>query len=129
MVLTQQTKQQPSEDQVNQIVQSVLQNPEAQESKQIMEAYKKYKSQQGTQMAKLGAKLAYYKKLKGSCPEGQEMVFFKSGGKMDCKCQDKMQKGGDIKKKSNAVDDFKNKRKDSKSLPKKACGSKLKKKK
>ena len=30
---------------------------------------------QGGVMARLGAKLEYYKKLKGVCPEGEELVY------------------------------------------------------
>lgn len=69
--------------------------------------------QGGTTMAKLGAKLQYYKKLKGSCPEGEEMVYFKEGGRICKSCQKKkedtaMAKGG---KKMNAVQEFKDKKK------------------
>ena len=39
---------------------------------------------QGGVMARLGAKLEYYKKLKGVCPEGEELVYFKQGGRI-CK--------------------------------------------
>lgn len=68
---------------------------------------------QGGQMARLGAKLQYYKSLKGSCPEGQEMVFFKEGGRICKACQGKkMEDGGQTpKKKKNAVEEFKSKRK------------------
>lgn len=45
----------------------------------IMEA-----TQQQTQMARLGAKLNYIKRLRGECPEGQELVYFKAGGRI-CK--------------------------------------------
>lgn len=37
--------------------------------------------------AKLGAKLDYIKRLKKECPEGEELVYFKRGGTMDCGCQ------------------------------------------
>lgn len=78
---------------------------------------------QGGAMARLGAKLEYYKKLKGVCPEGQELVFFKQGGRICKACQkkaNKVEKG----KKMNPVEEFKNKRKDIKSNK---CGSKMKK--
>lgn len=74
--------------------------------------------------AQLGAKLTYYKSLKGSCPEGEELVYFKKGGRICKACQKKaqsMQEG----KPMNAVEEFKNKRKVN--LDK--CGSKMKKKK
>lgn len=80
--------------------------------------------QQQSIKAKLGAKLTYYKSLKGSCPEGEELVYFKKGGRICKACQKKaqsMQEG----KPMNAVEEFKNKRKVN--LDK--CGSKMKKKK
>lgn len=36
--------------------------------------------------AKYGAKLNYIKQLKGICPEGFEMAYFKAGGKVCSKC-------------------------------------------
>jgi hypothetical protein len=60
--------------------------------------------------AALGAKLNYIRKIKGMCPDGQETYFFKEGGsiKSGCKpCMAKAQKGQELKKKGNAVDQFK----------------------
>lgn len=59
---------------------------------------------QGGVMARLGAKLEYYKKLKGVCPEGEELVYFKQGGRI-CKACQKAQKGAKVK--GNEVDKFK----------------------
>lgn len=61
---------------------------------------------QGGAMARLGAKLEYYKKLKGVCPEGEELVYFKQGGRI-CKACQKAQKGTKVTKKANEVDKFK----------------------
>lgn len=61
---------------------------------------------QGGVMARLGAKLEYYKKLKGVCPEGEELVYFKQGGRI-CKACQKAQKGTKVTKKTNEVDKFK----------------------
>lgn len=62
---------------------------------------------QGGTMARLGAKLSYYKKLKGGCPEGQELVYFKQGGRI-CKACQKAEKGTRVKtNKMNVVDKFK----------------------
>ena len=70
---------------------------------------------QGSQKAKLGAKLNYIQKLKGICPEGEELVYMKEGGRVCPVCQKKAEKaqGGKKleKKKKNAVSDFKEKRK------------------
>lgn len=61
---------------------------------------------QGGVMARLGAKLEYYKKLKGVCPEGEELVYFRRGGRI-CKACQKAQKGSKVKKATNEVDKFK----------------------
>lgn len=61
---------------------------------------------QGGVMARLGAKLEYYKKLKGVCPEGEELVYFKQGGRI-CKACQKSQNGNKVTKKANEVDKFK----------------------
>lgn len=61
---------------------------------------------QGGVMAKLGAKLQYYKKLKGACPEGEELVYFKQGGRI-CKACQKIQNGTKV---TNEIDEFKAKR-------------------
>ena len=43
------------------------------------------------QIAKLGSKLSYIKRLKGCCPEGTEVSFDKKGNKI-CKCGSKIKK-------------------------------------
>lgn len=65
---------------------------------------------QGGVKARLGAKLDYINKLKGSCPDGSEPYYFKEGGfmKKGCSCMQKAQKG--VKTKMNEVDKFKAKR-------------------
>ena len=70
---------------------------------------------QGGVMARLGAKLQYYKKLKGSCPDGEEMVYFKEGGRICKSCQKKKQEETPMAqkgKKMNPVEEFKNKKND-----------------
>lgn len=86
------------------------------------------KMQGQTPAAKYGAKLNYLKQLKGECPEGYEVTYFKEGGmfRKGCKvCEAKkamMQKGGDVK--GNAIDKFKKERQQKK-VENKKCGSKL----
>lgn len=68
---------------------------------------------QGGVMAKLGTKLDYIKKLKGICPEGYELTYFKVGGRICKSCQKKhhtelAQEG----KKLNAIEQFKKKKKE-----------------
>lgn len=68
---------------------------------------------QGGVKAALGAKLNYIHKLKGNCPEGEELVYMKQGGRVCPVCQKKAEKAENGKKlpKKNAVADFKEKRK------------------
>ncbi len=70
---------------------------------------------QGAQKARLGAKLNYLRAIKGSCPEGQELIYFRKGGIVCKKC---IQKNSYDSKGMAAVKAFKDK-----------CGSKMKKKK
>lgn len=63
---------------------------------------------QGGVMAKLGAKLEYIKKLKGICPEGYELTYFKVGGRICSACQ-KAQKGKKVDATKNFKKDMKNK--------------------
>lgn len=66
----------------------------------------------GTPMARLGIKLNYIRSLKGACPEGQEVKYFKEGGRMKCKCVDKAAGGEKVSGKKE-IESFKKK---------KACG-------
>ena len=72
--------------------------------------------QQQVQAAKFGAKINYIKKLRGQCPDGYELQYYKSGGQLCKKCMKKqvMQDGGDLPQ--DPIDQFK-------------CGRKMKKKK
>ena len=71
--------------------------------------------QQQVQAAKFGAKINYIKKLRGQCPDGYELQYYKSGGQLCKKCMKKqvMQDGGDLPQ--DPIDQFK-------------CGRKMKKK-
>ena len=72
--------------------------------------------QQQVRAAKFGAKINYIKKLRGQCPDGYELQYYKSGGQLCKKCMKKqvMQEGGDLPQ--DPIDQFK-------------CGRKMKKKK
>lgn len=77
------------------------------------------------QRYKFGGMLNYIEKLRGVCPEGYEMQFFKQGGQICKKCiqKAKMEEGG--KTPENPIDAFRCGRK----MKKKACGGSMKKKK
>lgn len=81
---------------------------------------------QGGVKAALGAKLNYIHKLKGNCPEGEELVYMKQGGRVCPVCQKKAEKAksGDKLQKKNAIADFKEKRK---GVSSEKCGGKVKK--
>ena len=88
---------------------------------------------QGAQMARFGAKLNYIRQLRGQCPDGYEMQYFKAGGRMCMQCvakQRRMEIGGEVP--SNPVNAFKCGRKmkkaqDGSKLPIDKCGGKTKK--
>ena len=66
---------------------------------------------QGGVKARLGAKLDYINKLKGNCPEGEELVYLKKGGRVCPVCQKKAEKAeSGTKTKLNEIDKFKNRR-------------------
>lgn len=81
--------------------------------------------QQQPVAARLGAKLNYIKSLKGDCPEGEELVYFKKGGRF-CKTCRKKQEGGNV----DEIANFKKNREEQKKCGgkmKEACGGKMKK--
>ena len=104
----------------------------------LQQAYQEFMQllqQQQVQAAKFGAKLNYIKELRGQCPEGYEIQYYKSGGHLCKKCMKKqvMQEGGDIPQ--NPIDQFKCGRKMKKdkkaqggSIDLEKCGGKAKKK-
>jgi hypothetical protein len=65
--------------------------------------------------ARLGAKLNYIRTIKGECPEGQQLVYFKEGGRVCKKCVEAAG-GAKVKDGKKEIADFK-----------KACGGKAKK--
>jgi hypothetical protein len=90
-------------------VQQLSQDPQALE--QAMTAF--VQAMQGGQQAvtaRLGAKLNYIRSLKGACPEGQEVKYFKEGGQMKCKCVDKAAGGEKVKAGKEVIADFKKKK-------------------
>lgn len=91
------------QQQVAQLVQAAKQGDQqaAQQIQQIQQAAQQGDQQamellqviqQMIQSAKEGAKLQYIKRLRGNCPEGYEMEYFKAGGKVCGKCMKKAAK-------------------------------------
>lgn len=105
---------QQANSQIEQIMQAAQQgNQEAIQIAQIIQKVIQTMKQQKGIKAALGAKLNYIYKLKGNCPEGEELVYMKQGGRVCPVCQKKAEKAksGDKLQKKNAVSDFKEKRK------------------
>lgn len=85
---------QQAAQQINEIEQAADQGDE--QAKQIVTLIQQVAQQ--VQSAKFGAKLNYIKSLRGMCPEGTEMKYYKVGGKVCKKCMAKqaLQQGGDL---------------------------------
>ncbi len=79
--------------------------------------------EQQTQYAKLGAKLEYMRSLRGICPEGYELSYYKVGGKVCKKCMKKQEKGGELP--DDPVEQFKCGRKTKKRPSKKYEGGEV----
>lgn len=60
---------------------------------QAFTEYKQKKDKQKKIKAAHGAKLNYINSLKNKCKEGEELVYFKSGGTLGCKCVKKAEEG------------------------------------
>ncbi len=121
---------QQATQQIQQIMQAAQQGD--QQAAQLAQMIQQVAQQmQQVQAAKFGAKLNYIKQLRGVCPDGYEMKYFKAGGQLCKQCvakQKKMEEGG--KAPSNPVDAFKCGRKMSKkenggNIDFSKCGSKL----
>ena len=92
---------QQANQQIQQIMQAAQQgDQQAMQIAQMIQQVAQAMQQQGVQAAKFGAKLNYFKQLKGICPEGYEMQVFKAGGRVCKKCM-KKQDGGDISETKN----------------------------
>ena len=104
---------QQATQQIEQIMQAAQEGNQqaiqiAQMIQQVVEAMKQQKVK-----AQYGAKLNYIKRLKGACPEGEELQYYKEGGMIKAKCGCKTLKaepGTKVPQKKNAVDSFKKKR-------------------
>ena len=85
--------------------------------------------QQEARIARRGAKLQYIKDLKGTCPDGTHLEYYKAGGRLCKKCM-KNQDGGELEqeKKGGVLAQYKNKiNKDCGGEKMDKCGGKMKK--
>lgn len=114
-----------SEQDLNDFIQSLGEEGLKQQYQQFMQTM-----QNGTPSAKNGAKLNYIRSLRGVCPEGYELGYFKEGGQICPKCMKKREKMGAVpfkpiqgEKGTKVVQDFKKdlkNKKDKISISKKA---------
>lgn len=72
--------------------------------KKYYDAFVQYKQKQAKKAAH-GTKLTYFKHLKNQCPEGEEIVYYKVGGRVGCGCKKikKAEEGTEV----NPIDKFK----------------------
>lgn len=92
---------QEASQQIEQIMQAAQQgDQQATQIAQMIQAVAQQIQGQQAKVAKKGAKLAYIKRLRGECPEGSEMQYYKVGGTICKKCVAKqvMQNGGEMPK-------------------------------
>ena len=107
------TKKQPkSEQEVQAIAQEVagMKQSNPKQYQQLVQMGQQAQQQQaGAKVAALGSKLNYIKKIKGLCPEGEELVYMKQGGRVCPVCQKKAEKAESGKKikEMNEVQKFK----------------------
>ena len=97
-------------------------DPQAIQVAQMIQQVAQTMQQQQVQAAKFGAKLNYIKQLRGQCPDGYEMIYFKRGGRLCKECQRKQNTKMEMGGPTNAVDAFRCGRK----MKKKACGGTVK---
>jgi len=97
---------QEAQQQIQQVAEAAKQGNER--AVQIMQLIQQVAEQlqAQTQSARQGAKLNYMRRLKGECPEGMHMEYFKAGGKVCKKC----------------MQDIERDKCGSKMKPKKGCG-------
>lgn len=108
---------QEAQQTIQQIMQAAQQgDQQAMQIAQMIQTVAEQMQGQAIQAAKFGAKLNYIRSLRGLCPEGYEMQYFKKGGQLCKKCvakqnknKEKLEEGG-----TSPVDAFK-------------CGRKMKK--
>ena len=74
------------DDNINEKIQSLSQDELNQLVTSFNEIYNQQMENNETLIARLGAKLNYFMKLNGKCPEGYEIQKFEVGGKVCTKC-------------------------------------------
>lgn len=95
---------QQATQQIQQIMQAAQQgDQQAVQITQMIQQVAQQMQQQQVQAARFGAKLNYIKQLKGQCPEGYKMEYYKQGGPLCKRCMKVHQDGGEVKQTPNTV--------------------------
>lgn len=106
-------------------INQIQNNPDAME--QAMTQFLQEMQQSQAQAAKHGAKLQYIKDLKGTCPDGTHLEYYKAGGRLCKKCM-KNQEEVKEEKKGGVLAQYKDKvKKDCGGAKMDKCGGKMKK--
>lgn len=110
------------DQQATQQIQQIMQDAQqAAQIAQMVQQVAQQMQQQQVQAARFGAKLNYIRQLKGQCPEGYKMEYYKEGGQLCKKCMKVQQNGGEVTQTPNTVaGQFK--------MESAKCGKKMKKK-
>lgn len=101
------------DQQANQYIQQIMQAAQQGDQQAAQLAQMIQQVAQQVKSAKNGSKLNYLKRLRGICPEGEEMKYYKVGGKVCKKCMKKSAGGNFREAPKNALEAFK-------------CGKKMK---
>lgn len=95
---------QQATQQIQQIMQAAQQgDQQAVQIAQMIQQVAQQMQQQQVRAAKFGAKLNYIKQLKGQCPEGYRMEYYKKGGQLCKRCMKAHQDGGEVEQTPNTV--------------------------
>lgn len=112
---------QQATQQIQQIMQAAQQgDQQAAQIAQMIQQVAQQMQQQYVRAAKFGAKLNYIRQLKGQCPEGYKMEYYKEGGQLCKRCMKVQQNGGAVETPKSVAGQFK--------MESAKCGKKMKKK-
>lgn len=88
---------QQATQQIQQIMQAAQQgDQQAAQIAQMIQQVAQQMQQQQVRAAKFGAKLNYIRQLKGQCPEGYKMEYYKRGGQLCKRCMKAHSDGGEV---------------------------------
>ena len=120
---------QKAAQQIQQIMQAAQQgDPKATQIAQLIQQVAQQLQQAQVQSARFGAKLNYIKQLRGECPTGYQMQYFKNGGRVCKRCGRRRQAGDNMPTNNgNVLDEFNRtaSAKCGKKMKKATCGTKL----